>query len=254
MLAAIASALHIIGLSFAFLCAFMRERALKAPFENARLPEVFFWDNAALGAVTVWIGSGLWRLFGGLEKPTDWYLHNPMFHLKLGIFVVAWLLETWPMVSFIKWRMQLEKGIEPDTRHVPKFLVLFRIEMAMIFVGIFVASMMSRGIGYTPSATGFCAVEQTFIAECYSCHSASTRLGGLDLETDAHAALVRVASTQWSDETRVVPGDPARSLIIKKLRGTQGAHGVRMPVGRTLDPASIARIETWIRDGAVGCQ
>src|SRR5688572_3492242 len=124
MLAAIASALHIIGLALAFCCAFMRQRALRAPFDAARLPEVFLWDNLALGAVTVWIGSGLWRLFGGLDKPTEWYLHNPMFHLKLAIFALAWLLEAWPMVCFIKWRMQREKGIEPDTRHVPTFLVL----------------------------------------------------------------------------------------------------------------------------------
>lgn len=45
-------------------------------------------------------------------------------------------------------------------------------------------------------------------------------------------------------------GKGAQSLIVQKLRGTGG--GQRMPVNRpALDEATIAKIETWINEGAV---
>ncbi len=47
----------------------------------------------------------------------------------------------------------------------------------------------------------------------------------------------------------IIPGDPAESLLIKKLKGTGG--GQRMPQGRPpLDDDTIAKIETWIKEGA----
>jgi mono/diheme cytochrome c family protein len=47
----------------------------------------------------------------------------------------------------------------------------------------------------------------------------------------------------------ILPGKPADSLLIKKLKGT--ADGARMPQnGEPLDDATMAKIEKWIEEGA----
>jgi mono/diheme cytochrome c family protein len=47
----------------------------------------------------------------------------------------------------------------------------------------------------------------------------------------------------------ILPGEPADSLLVKKLKGT--ADGARMPMNRQpLDDATMVKIEKWIEEGA----
>ena len=75
----------------------------------------------------------------------------------------------------------------------------------------------------------------------------------------AYAALVGVgamgAACTDAPRTRVVPGDPAGSLLIQKLEGDGtpdgAACGSRMPLGGPyLPPATIEAFRAWIADGA----
>jgi hypothetical protein len=52
------------------------------------------------------------------------------------------------------------------------------------------------------------------------------------------------------DLNRVEPGDPDNSLLINKLTNVTPICGGSMPPTGLLDDASIARIRTWIEDGA----
>lgn len=46
---------------------------------------------------------------------------------------------------------------------------------------------------------------------------------------------------------RVVPGDPERSFLIRKLEGPTTGEGLRMPSGTApLDAETVAAIRTWI--------
>lgn len=58
--------------------------------------------------------TGLMRAFGGYEKGTDYYLHQPLFHLKMTLFVIILLLELAPMITLIKWRIALGRGAAID--------------------------------------------------------------------------------------------------------------------------------------------
>jgi polyvinyl alcohol dehydrogenase (cytochrome) len=49
--------------------------------------------------------------------------------------------------------------------------------------------------------------------------------------------------------TRVVPGKPDESLLVKKLEGTQSC-GTSMPPGLKLSADQIAQVRTWIANGA----
>jgi hypothetical protein len=103
--------------------------------------------------------------------------------------------------------------------------------------------------GTTATSVGFCGVRGVFRAECVRCHDAEGRQGGLDLASDPYAALVGVTSATY-DEVLVTPGDPAASLLLRKMEGLQAvAEGGVMPPGGRLDPA-VEVVRAWITDGA----
>jgi hypothetical protein len=92
---------------------------------------------------------------------------------------------------------------------------------------------------------------QIFTPTCAGCHNSGNPIAGLDLSDPAFARIVNVASTEVPLLMRVAPGSAADSYIIRKLEGTPGIIGGRMPPsGQFLDKATIDRIRTWIDAGA----
>jgi mono/diheme cytochrome c family protein len=80
-------------------------------------------------------------------------------------------------------------------------------------------------------------------ANCTGCHGTMNPRSGFSLNT--FEQLLRGGDRGEP----VLPGRPADSLLVKKLRGS--ADGARMPMNRPpLDDAIIAKIETWIEEGA----
>jgi len=91
---------------------------------------------------------------------------------------------------------------------------------------------------------------------CTGCHSAAGMAGGLDMSSQsaAYLHLVNVKAAGGAcgstNETRVVPGNSAASLLFNKVNGTQDC-GVRMPIGGPILSADkILLIEAWIDIGA----
>lgn len=90
---------------------------------------------------------------------------------------------------------------------------------------------------------------------CFPCHDGRAPkhvgldLGGLDLST--LGKLREGGGTSGSKI--VVPGDPAASALVQKLRGTY-AYGTRMPKSGPpfWTEEEIALVEQWIREGAQG--
>ena len=79
-------------------------------------------------------------------------------------------------------------------------------------------------------------------ANCLECHSGGKAKGQLDLSRRA------TALRGGESGPPVVPGKPAESLLIKKLKGTGG--GQRMPARADPLPGKvIAMIEKWIEEG-----
>jgi hypothetical protein len=90
---------------------------------------------------------------------------------------------------------------------------------------------------------------------CASCHNAvgARFTGGLNLERAlAYDQLVNAASTQRPDLRRVSPGNPDDSYLIRKLEGSSGIVGVRMPHNGPpyLTSGQIRIIRRWIELGA----
>jgi hypothetical protein len=94
------------------------------------------------------------------------------------------------------------------------------------------------------------AVQDIFAASCAPCHITGSS-GGLSLATAevSHANLVERSSSApaCSTQVLVVPGDPAASYLIAKLRNTAGICGGPMPRNRpALPEEQIQLIEAWI--------
>jgi len=148
MLSAVVSSLHLLALAIGLPAVFLRGRALKGRLDADGVRRVLAADNVWGIAAGLWIVTGLLRAFGGLEKGTEFYLHSPLFWVKMALFVLVLLLEIRPMVTFIRWRIQLGRGATVDTTVARALYTHNHIELAIVVVMVFVASLMARGVGY----------------------------------------------------------------------------------------------------------
>ena len=148
MISAIVSSLHILALALGLPAVFLRGRALKGALDADGLRRLLAADNVWGVAAMLWIATGLLRAFGGLEKGTEFYLRSPLFWVKMGLFALVLLLEIRPMVTFIRWRVQLGRGGSVDTSPARSLYTINHIELAIVVVMVFVASLMARGIWF----------------------------------------------------------------------------------------------------------
>jgi putative membrane protein len=144
---AIVSALHVLALALGLSSVYLRGRALKGRLDRDGLRQLFAADTAWGIAAGLWIVTGVLRAFGGLEKGTQFYLQSPLFWTKMVLFVTVILLEIWPMVTFIRWRITLGRGEAPDTSRARALYLVNHIEMGLVVIIVFVASFMARGFG-----------------------------------------------------------------------------------------------------------
>jgi putative membrane protein len=151
MLAAIFSALHLMALGLGLGSVWMRGRALRSPaLDEVAIGRVLaadsFWGVAAL----LWIATGLTRVIGGLDKATDFYIHNGFFWVKMALFAGVFALEVRPMTTFIRWRIAAARGAPPDTSHVAALARINDVEVVLVVLIVFVAAMMARGVWLLP--------------------------------------------------------------------------------------------------------
>lgn len=112
------------------------------------LSDVFKADNLWGLAAALWIFTGLFRAFGGLDKGTDYYLNSTAFLLKMGLFLLVFMIEIKPMITFIKWRSKKKKGVEIDLSESHSLMISSQIELALLAIIILLAVAMARGVWY----------------------------------------------------------------------------------------------------------
>lgn len=148
MVSALISSLHVLALAIGLPAVFLRGRALRQPLDAVGMRRLFAADNMWGVAAALWIVTGLLRAFAGLEKGSAFYLASPLFWTKMALFLVVLLLEIRPMATFIRWRAQLRRGQPIDASPARALYVLNHVELAIVVVMVFVASLMARGIGF----------------------------------------------------------------------------------------------------------
>ena len=146
------AAIHLLALGFGLGAVIARGTALRESPSNAALRRAFRSDSTWGIAAILWIGTGLWRLLAGIEKPTSFYLKNPVFHAKMGLFLIILLLEAWPMITLIRWRRSFSAGESAERLMASsgagrRIATLSHIEALVVVMMVFVASALARGFG-----------------------------------------------------------------------------------------------------------
>jgi len=106
--------------------------------------------NADLGfglaAVAVLV-TGALRVFYG-AKGAAFYLHNPVFHVKVALFVVVGLVSIAPTLAFLRWRRawRADVAFRVAPREYTRVRRLVMVELHLIALIPLAAVMMARGL------------------------------------------------------------------------------------------------------------
>jgi putative membrane protein len=107
-----------------------------------RLGKVDMIYGIAAGAVLL---TGIARTWWGI-KGTAWYWHQPLLHVKLGLFIAIGLLSIKPTIMYARWRKDLRANAalpsEADVRTARKWVM---IQAHIIAVIPLAAVFLARG-------------------------------------------------------------------------------------------------------------
>jgi len=140
--AAIVSALHVLALGVGLPAIAMRAYFFfKGDFTNAERA-----DNAWGIAALLWIATGLYRLLGGVEKGSAFYMMHWAFHTKMAMLGIVGLLELWPMYTLIRWRISRSRGDASPPPHMGPFARISAVQTLLIAAIPFAAAAMARAL------------------------------------------------------------------------------------------------------------
>jgi putative membrane protein len=96
------------------------------------------------------LATGLTRALAG-AKPWAYYAGNPVFHIKISLFVLVALVSIWPTLAFTRWRKAAAADpayrVEVREWRAAKRLVL--VEMHIVALIPLFAVLMARGIRFS---------------------------------------------------------------------------------------------------------
>ncbi|UUY08460.1 DUF2214 family protein [Pseudomonas sp. J452] len=145
---AIAASLHYLSIFVLFALLTAEHLLFKPQMDVASAQRLLRIDiaygvSAGLVLVTgvarvLWFGKGL-----------DYYLHNGLFHAKVGLFLLIGLLSALPTLTFFNWRNDLLAGKAPQISPAvaKRTIWVIRLELLLLVCLPFLASLMARGFG-----------------------------------------------------------------------------------------------------------
>jgi len=141
------AAIHLFAFALAFWAALTRGTAFrKLSAGTGEVKRVLLADNLwGLSALTLLI-TGAMRAFGGYEKGSDYYLHQPLFHLKMTLFLLILLMELAPMITLIKCRIASSRGAALDSGRAKLYARISHVEALLLILMMVAATGMARGV------------------------------------------------------------------------------------------------------------
>ncbi|MBO0348266.1 DUF2214 family protein [Phormidium pseudopriestleyi FRX01] len=140
---------HYFGFMLAFAALTVEVLNLKKDMTLDEAKRVAFADLAyGIGAVAILVTGVLRVLYFG--KGTDYYLNNPFFYAKMGVFILVSLFSLYPTFTFIWWFKDLQKGQPPalELERVTKLNWLIKGELLGFTILPLLAAVMARMSGW----------------------------------------------------------------------------------------------------------
>ncbi len=141
------ASLHLLALGIGLGAVWVRGRALRSRLDTAGLRSVYQADAWWGFAAFLWISTGLWRLLAGVEKHTDYYLHNHLFLTKMALLAIILALEVRPMITLMAWRRLTGAGRQPATTLAPTLARISFVQTGLVVLMVLLATAMARGLG-----------------------------------------------------------------------------------------------------------
>ena len=248
MLEKLFAVIHLVSLPLGVTVLMLRAHALQLAQGAPQLKRVFYWDNWYALIALFWIGSGLYRAFGGLEKGTAYYLANHAFWTKMLLLVLLLGAESVPMIAFVRYRIQIAKGRTVSLERKRTLILHHWIELWIIVAMVVMAVLMARGVGVarSPSMTPGAALtlgtgdsvdlargERIFRARCLMCHG-----------EDGHGSDGRLAVDFRRQPSRLLKPEVA---LVESVRN--GVPGTSMRgYGSELGSADLRNVVAFIRE------
>jgi putative membrane protein len=146
---AITAYFHYLGFMVAFGSLIVEMFNLKKEMTIDEAKRVFLADAVYGLSVLIVLVTGVLRViyFG---KGSDYYLNNPFFYAKMGLFLFVGLLSLYPTVTFISWLKGLQNGEVPalEVAEVNRLSWLLKGELFGFTLLPLLAAIMARISGW----------------------------------------------------------------------------------------------------------
>lgn len=119
----------------------------RAPLAAAQVRQLARVDIAYFVSALAALATGVLRLFF-YAKGVGFYLPNPAFQAKLGLYVLVAVLSIRPTMRFVRWSRALAQGgTPPAPDEVQAVRRLVHVELMLLALIPLMAVLMARGIG-----------------------------------------------------------------------------------------------------------
>jgi putative membrane protein len=144
-ISAIVAYLHYLGFMLSFAALGIELFYLKPDFKLEEAKKVAFADIVyGISAVMILVTGILRVMYFG--KGTEYYLNNPFFYIKIGIFIIVGLLSLYPTITFIFWFKDFLKEETPklEENKINLLSWLIKGEIAGFILIPLLAAIMAR--------------------------------------------------------------------------------------------------------------
>ncbi|MCU0542603.1 MAG: DUF2214 family protein [Oscillatoriaceae cyanobacterium Prado104] len=147
---AITAYFHYLGFMLAFAALTVEVFNFKKEMTLDEAKKVAFADAVYGLAAMIIIVTGFLRVlyFG---KGSNYYLNNPFFYAKMGVFILASLFSLYPTFTFISWFKVLQNGEAPSLEivQVNRLSWLIKGELLCFTLLPLLAAVMARTSGWS---------------------------------------------------------------------------------------------------------
>ncbi len=139
--------LHYIGIMILMGALLAEYFIVKQDISAAQIKSLANIDLVYGTAAVLVIVSGLLRWFVFDSKGAAYFNANPLFHIKLSLFVVIVILSLFPTMKFHKWLKQVMRGELNglSSKEMRKTLLFIRIELLLLALIPVLAVMVELG-------------------------------------------------------------------------------------------------------------